>query len=130
MTVDPQLIMLVCCLSVCASTNPNPYSLLASTKCCAGSSGLYGFSCMFCAMLCLICLNSVSSSVDHVPSQWVFSCVISLRCLVCVVSVGYQLCSTFTMPKKDCTCVFVFGGSMLRMVSILAWSAFIVCFFL
>ena len=75
-------------------------------------------------MLCLICLNSLSSSCDQLPFQWLFSCVISLRCFVWIVIVEYQLWSTLIMPRNDCTWVFVVGGSMFRIVSILGWSAF------
>ena len=63
-TVDPQ---------------PNSYFLLESVKSWVGRSGLYRFSCRFCAMLCLICLNSESSSVVQVPFQCLVLCVISLR---------------------------------------------------
>ena len=77
-------------------------------------------------MLCLICLNSVSSSAVQVPFQWLFSCVILLRCFVCSVSVEYQLCSTLTIPRKDWTCVLVVGGSMFAIVLILVGSAVIV----
>ena len=125
-TVDPQFIMFICWLSVCASINLNPHSLLASVNSWVGRLGLYGFNCRFCVILCLICLNSELSSSVQVPSQWLFSCVISLRCFVCSVSVGYQLCNTLTIPRKDWTCVLVVGGSMLTMVLILAGSAVIV----
>ena len=60
------------------------------------------------------------------PSQWLFSCVISLRCFVCSVRVGYQLCRTLTIPRKDWTWVLVVGGSIFTMVLILAGSAVIV----
>ena len=118
--------MYVCWLSVCDRTNLKPHSLLASVNSCVCKSGLYGFSCGFSEKLCFICLNSLSNSGVHLPSKWLFSFVIYHRCFVCIVMVGYQLCRTFTIPSNEWTCVFVVGGSNLRIVSILSWSALIV----
>ena len=110
MTVDPQFMIYVWFLSVWERANLNPHSLLASVKSCVGKSGLYGFSCRFWDKFCFICLNSLSSSAVHLPSQWLFSCVIYLRSFICIGIVGYQLCSTFIIPRNDWTCVFVVGG--------------------
>ena len=112
MTVEPQLIMLKFGLSFCANTNPKPYSLLVSTKRWVCSSGLYGLSFRFCAMVSSSRLNSWSSSFVHEPSQCVLVCVSSLRCFVLSAIVGYQLCSTFIMPRNDWTCVLVLWISM------------------
>ena len=87
--------MYVCWLSVWDTTNPNPHSLLASVNSCVGRSGLYGFNFRLCDMLCLIGLNSLSSSGDQLPFQWLFSCVISLRCFVSIVIVSGFFCRTF-----------------------------------
>ena len=126
MIVELQLIILKFGLSFCANISPKPYSLLASTKRWVCSSGSYGLSFRFCAMVSLSRLNFWSSSFVHQPSQCELVCVSSLRCFVLSAILGYQLCRTLMIPRNDWTCVLVLGISMSIIVWILAWSAEIV----
>ena len=111
MTIEQQFMMFVCWFFVCANTNPTPHSLLASVKSCVGRSLLQGFSCRFWDMLCLINLNSVSSSCVQVRFQCLFSCVMSLRCFVCSVMV--LLCNIKIMAESCLSCVIISRPSVL-----------------